>query len=391
MKLSQATLPAILAGSFLFAGCDGGSEVSGPSPDTVPPSRTSRVEVVKASAPTSSLSLATDSVIATAALAPRWDSVAALRERADLARRDAGLIATEWLARHPVASSWTLVDSSVQAGSGTTYLVRFSVDGVSQGGLVWIPVAAAPVPVVLFGHPGDAGLTGQFLNLFGLLLGPIKGQSILVAPAYRGETATLGTSSVGSDSLAASPWDRDVDDGLAFLQAVLDHFPKADANRIAAVGYSRGAGVSLLSGIRDSRIGGVFEVAGPADFFAPSVQRVGVTLAQGGTIDLPGLDYLEAHVLAPFRSGAIPADSVRRELLRRSPARLALAGGLPFPVEVVHGLSDTTVHPDQSRALLAAKPDAVVKFVPGANHTNILQSATVAIELQSFLQSHLGL
>ena len=388
LRTSALALPLILS----LSGCFEDSGLS-TTTTTTTPNPAATVTALEAWAPTANLHLAGDTNLAASAESARWDSVVNLAKYDSGARADLVRIVSDWRARDPVASGWTVVASQSETG-GTLSLVRFSVDGVSQGGLVWMPSSSGKHPVVMFGHPDDQGIDGDFISLLGDLLGTLNSQVAIVAPAYRGEEASLGEDTVQSDAAEQSPWDRDVDDGLAMLQAALDQYPQADASRIAAVGYSRGAGVSLISAFRDARIQSVFEIAGPTDFFAPSIQRVAMGLMAGRSYSLPGLDYIDTEYLQPFKNTTISADSLRRVLLERSPARWALSGLLPS-TEAVHGTADSTVSPDQSAALKAA--DSRVTYLPitGMTHTSFLsvlsQSMPISSALQAFLKNHLSL
>jgi hypothetical protein len=334
----------------------------------------------------------------------RWDSVVNLSKYRVAADSDLSRILADWASRTPRATGWTQVASSDTAMGtghhGTLSLVRFSVDGVSQGALVWTPTASGKLPVLLVGHPGDGGVSDDILSGLGMLMGVPTGalvdSVILVAPAYRGETAWLGNDSVVGDPATASPWDRDVDDALGLLQAELDREPRADAARISAFGFSRGAGVSLLAALRDARIRSVFEIAGPTDFFAPSIQQVAFALYAGQSIDLPGVNYLTDRYVAPLWNGSIPADSIRTALLRRSPARLAGSHVLPDPVVAVQGLSDSTVFPEHTRHLAAADPRVDTTMIAGMGHTTWLESANLFTQalpignaLTAFLRNNL--
>jgi|GEM_PF-1565055 poly(3-hydroxybutyrate) depolymerase len=379
-------------------------ESSGPTNSN--PSQNSATALT-AWASTANLVLPGDTNLAPTSLRARWDSVVNLKAYAVQARTDLQRILADWAGRDPVATGWTVVDvdSSTNTDSlgnllGKMYLVSFSVDGISQGGLVWVPFSTRPLPVVLFGHPDDNGIDDSYVQLLGDLMGPQYAQAIIVAPAYRGETATLTTdySNVTSDASTQSPWDRDVDDGLAFLGATLNHF-STDSSRIATVGYSRGGGVSLISAFRDPSIHSVFEIAGPTDFFSRSMQSIAMGLVQGQSYNLPGLDYLQTQYLQPFQTGSISADSLRSVLLRRSPARWALSGVLA-PTEAVHGTADSTVNPDQSKNLVAADPGVAYLSIAGMTHTSFLdgstdadfaQATTISNSLQAFLRTHLSL
>ena len=393
LRTSILALPLVLS----LGGCfeDSGS---GSNPTPMDPAKT--LTALEAWAPFATLDFPNDSDIASGPDAARWDSVVNLVKYRTGARADLARITGDWSTRNPVANGWTVVKSLPPSAGGTLSLVSFSVDGVAQGGLVWMPTAGGKHPVILFGHPDDQGISGGFLSEFAILLGTLDSQVVIVAPAYRGEVASLDSlTSVASDSGAQSPWDRDVDDGLAMLQAALDRYPQADASRISAVGYSRGAGVSLISAFRDARIQSVFEIAGPADFFAPSIQRIAIGLMAGQSFSLPGLDYIDANYLQPFQDRTISADSLRRELLARSPARLALSGLLPA-TEAIHGTADSTVNPDQSAALKAADSRVTYVSIAGMTHTSFLefsiqtyltQTGPIADSLQTFLRKHLAL
>lgn len=383
LNKSLVALPLLL----VLTGCFEDSGTSSPSPSYA---------TIAEWTQTGSATLPGDASLATGAIKPRWDSVVDLSTHAALARQDLQSILADWNARRPLATQWEIVATDSSDRRGKTHLVRFSVDGIVQGGLVWIPKSSKPLPVILFGHPSDNGISDDFFTLLRSLLGSLDSQVVIVAPAYRGETATLNNDDVESDVSKQSPWDRDVDDGLAFLKGSLEQFPSCDPTRIAAVGYSRGAGVSLISALRDKSIGSVFEIAGPTDFFAPSLQNIALGLLADKTYDLPGLDYLNAKFLQPFKTGTISADSLRRVLLRRSAARWALSGQLPA-TEAVHGTADSTVKPDQSEALVAADRRVAYLKIQGMTHSSFLfptlytQSAAISSDLQKFLKAHLSL
>ncbi|HNY29487.1 MAG TPA: alpha/beta hydrolase fold domain-containing protein [Fibrobacteria bacterium] len=379
---------ALLALSMgIVLGCSDSST----SPDATPPAK-STPESLSSWAPDATPSLPGDAVVEIASLGARWDSVANLARYQAEVRKDLAGIFAEWNARKPAAADWDTIKSVAQS-NGTTHMVAFSVDGVAQGGLIWTPSVTGPKPVVLFGHPGDNGVDDNFAGVLSFLMGSTWGRCIVVMPAFRGEDASLSGVAIAGDATKASPWDRDVDDGLAMLQAVLSRNPQADASRIAAVGYSRGAGVALLSALRERRIKGVYEIAGPTDFFAPSIQNLSKALAAGASIDLPGLDAIESRYLAPFRNGTISADSLRTVLLARSAARLAISGLLPATV-AVHGTADSVVHPDQTIALKAADSRVDYQSVTGMTHTSGVLGANqpqVAQSLQAFLKTTLAL
>jgi len=93
----------------------------------------------------------------------------------------------------------------------------------------------------------------------------------------------------------------------------------ADASRISAIGFSRGAGVSLITALRDKRIKSVFDIAGPTDFFAPSIQQVSFAIAAGQPIEkiasvllTPYLVYYDLAIPAAAAADADPGAVARR-------------------------------------------------------------------------------
>jgi len=391
MKMRHAAIALVLA--LALGACD--------SSTSSPPSVTNTQALQTWAASVTDLSLPGDSNFApssvSAAMKEKWDSVVNLQRFKTEANADLARILADWASRNPVVSAWTEVNSTdtmVTGVNGWMKLVRFTVDGVSQGGLAWVPKASGSHPVILVGHPGDQGVTATLAATFGALMGAARlNNTILLFPAYRGETAYMLNDSVAGDPATASPWDRDVDDGLAMLQASLDRMPGADASRIVAFGFSRGAGVSLIAALRDKRIKAVFEIAGPTDFLAPSIQLLAFQLAGGGTVDLPGVNYISGRYVMPYWNGAIPADSIRTALLRRSVARMARSGLLPT-TQAIHGSADVTVYPEQTRHLALADARVDTLFVPGMTHTSWfsapVEQMTIGSRLQTFLQANLG-
>lgn len=389
MKPRHILSCALLLGAVLaLTGCgDTGTDpVTQLTPST--DASTARYAALRDWAVSGSITLTGDAAIAPSdpALKSRWDSVV------DLSNRNADLAAilADWSSRSPRPEGWTVVDSLVDTSS-VTQLVRFSVEGVPQGALVRRPLkATGKLPVVLFCHPSDDGMGTSYLNFLIFALGTLADQVLIVAPAFRGETASLGTDSVISPSFSQSPWDRDVDDAMAVLSAGLSLY-SADSSRVAALGYSRGGGVALLASLRDPRIGSVFDISGPADLFAPSFQRVAIGLFAGGTSTLPGIKVLDTLLIKPFASGRISADSLRRGMLRRSPARWARSGLLPL-TQAVHGDADSTVNIDQSYALVAAAPTrASLAVATGSSHLSVMFSQSLSANLVPFLKARLGL
>lgn len=159
---------------------------------------------------------------------------------------------------------------------------------------------AGSLPVVVYAHGGDDGVSTLQLALVASVLGDASAGFAWVVPSFRSETLTTGTGAWTSGG-RPSPWDLDVDDALALLGAALGHAPGADGERVGVLGFSRGAGVGLLMGVRDARIDRVVEFFGPTDFFGPFVRDVVTDALLGELRDLPGLPALNEQFIQRSR------------------------------------------------------------------------------------------
>jgi dipeptidyl aminopeptidase/acylaminoacyl peptidase len=217
-----------------------------------------------------------------------------------------------------------------------------------------VPPGAAGrrLPVLVVGHGGDRGTSPRDFEG-----GAFARDWVQVLPSFRGErlrTGAFGRGRAFRSGGTPSPWDRDVDDAIALLNAVFEVVPEADPGRVAALGRSRGAGVVLLMAARDTRVRGVVSVFGPTDFFLPEVQRL-ARRALRVPVRLPGAGFLADSVLFALRDGRLPLARARLDLLRRSPAHFARR--LP-PVQLHHGALDTKVPAAHSERLASTLRDA---------------------------------
>lgn len=264
-------------------------------------------------------------------------------------------IRVEWAARDvaPVDTRVEGTEPSTLGGAPATLRVlSHAIEGGRHYGAVVTPDGAAPgsLPVLVFAHGGDQGVSTLALAQLTLALGSVAADFVWVVPAFRSERLTTSEGSWRSDG-EASPWDRDVDDALALLGAAIDETPEADADRIGVLGLSRGGGVALLMGVRDPRIDRVVEFSGPTDFFGPYIRDIVEDAVDGRITDLPGWATLDARYLQPFLDGASTIADLRLELVRRSV--VLFATDLP-PVQVHHGTADDVVDVGQAHALIEA-------------------------------------
>ncbi|HSJ25364.1 MAG TPA: acyl-CoA thioester hydrolase/BAAT C-terminal domain-containing protein [Longimicrobiales bacterium] len=300
-------------------------------------------------------------------------------------------VEAEWAARTPTAASVVEEASSLTlmaGGLGTVRVFSHVVDGHRHYGATLAPTGAAAgsLPVVVFAHGGDTGINMNDVALVTLVLGETVRNFVYVVPSFRSERLMVGEASWTSEG-APSPWDRDVDDALAFLDVALERVPEADASRIGVLGASRGGMAGLLMAIRDPRIRLVSELAGPTDFFGPWLRGLVQDARDGSLQPLPGIHVLDERFMQPLFRGEMTPAEFRLELVRRSP--VLWADRLP-PVQVHHGTADDIVPVSQAHSLVSALADLQrdvgdeVFLYPGAGH-NILELREVDARIISFL------
>jgi len=201
-----------------------------------------------------------------------------------------------------------------------------------------------------------------------------------VIPSYRSESIRFSGQTWISEG-PESPYDFDVDDVMSLLSVAAQIEPAADLSTVVNVGVSRGAGVGMLMGVRDSRVDGIVEFFGPTDFFGPFLQDVFEETLLGMPPDLPSINYLEEEIIIPLQKGDMSIAEARIELLRRSPARFASL--LPV-LQAHHGTADTVVPVSQIEHLIDAM-DAISRTAPefegfiysGGTHTPLSMPASI--------------
>jgi putative CocE/NonD family hydrolase len=218
-------------------------------------------------------------------------------------------------------------------------------------GLAPIPAEAAPGFSTAYQRiPGDGGTelgavvltpTGQGSGPFPLVVMPSSWGVPNVE--YVGQGSKLATAgfqvisyssrgfwdSAGGIDIAGPPTVADVSDVIDWAG---EHTP-ADTSKVAAVGISYGAGVSLLAAAKDPRIKAVGAMSGWADLIASlnpndtvNLQSVAALLALGNITGRPGPEMqslqtkfiggnfdgaiAEAEALAPVRSAATTVDQI---------------------------------------------------------------------------------
>lgn len=302
-------------------------------------------------------------------------------------------VEADWATRAPAATD-VMVEKDTLVTVGALELrvrvVSHEVDGLTHYGAVLTEVGVAgPAPLLVYAHGGDDGVDVDDVLLTLPFVGDAAAGSVWVVPSFRAETLSFGVSSWTSDG-PPSPWDRDVDDALSLVEVALQIEPAADAERMGVLGFSRGAAVGMLMGIRDPRIDRVVEFFGPTDFFGPFVQEVVAEALRGDPRPLPGLPYLDQTLLQPLAAGALGIPAVRAELVRRS--AVLFAERLPV-LQLHHGRDDQVVAVGQAESLIATmktigrvEPDFEAFLYAGGTH-NLLTLTGAIPRAVAFLEA----
>ncbi|MBK6899813.1 MAG: hypothetical protein IPH09_11260 [bacterium] len=157
-------------------------------------------------------------------------------------------VAQDWAGRLPTPTDWKVVRTGVDDATGfTVQAVSHEIEGFTHyGGLryprLWTQQGRFPVLVLL--HGGFDGLTLDFLVNFdaNFPAAAFADSFLVVAPTFRSEPLNggqpLGIRISGGEP---SPFDRDCDDTMALLTAVLLNIPQADPGYVVVLGAAAAA------------------------------------------------------------------------------------------------------------------------------------------------------
>jgi dipeptidyl aminopeptidase/acylaminoacyl peptidase len=204
------------------------------------------------------------------------------------------------------------------------FAITYKSDSLLINGIIAEPKAEGVFPVVLFNRGGNkkTGNDAKFSTLFSLLTTSAKLASegyVILASCYRGETDEFGG--------------RDINDVLD-LAKTAHELPKANANRIGMLGWSRGGMMTYLALQCTDYIKTAVVGNGPTDL-APLLE------------ERPEMESVCARLIPNF------LENREQELKKRSAVYWADELDKNSSLLILCGTNDENVNPNQAHKLAA--------------------------------------
>ena len=225
----------------------------------------------------------------------------------------------------PAAAPAYTVDATDSVAGVEMQAITYRSDGLNVKAYLFLARGTGRRPGIVFNHGGVSGVSKDMLRRSADLA---KAGYMVITPAYRGEGGSEGRVEVAAG---------EVDDVLAAAELLRRH-PRVDPKRMALVGSSHGALISVLGAVRDGRFAAVAEACGVMDVHAWYRYLVD-----------NGFDVSDSLSVAVYGRG--PED--KPEAFERRNA-LRVIKDLRTPLLIQQGLKDRTVPPDQAYRLAAA-------------------------------------
>lgn len=148
-----------------------------------------------------------------------------------------------------------LQDSAVSTSQGVairqwTYLS----DGLRVKGELYLPPGGKKLPLIIFNHDGISGISSEHRQSSVRLA---RAGYVVFSPSYRGEDGSQGVVEIAKGEV------RDVLNVVPHLKS----HPRVDGKRIALVGASHGALISVLAASRSKEIKAVVAAYGVMDIY----------------------------------------------------------------------------------------------------------------------------
>lgn len=230
-----------------------------------------------------------------------------------------------------------------QIGGIPVSVWTYPSDGLKVKGLLFLPRARDRLPLILFNHDGISGISEEHMRASARLA---RAGYAVFAPSYRGEDGSEGTVEVAAGEV------RDVLNAVPPLARV----PGIDARKVAIVGVSHGALISVLAAAQEPEVDAVVAADGVMEIYG-WWQHLGQT----GKL---GRDPLTRRVY-----GHGPEDNPQAFSTRQA---LAQIPKLKAPILILKGGRDDIVPVEQAITFKAhldrAQHRATLKIYPHCRH-----------------------
>lgn len=230
-----------------------------------------------------------------------------------------------------------------QIGGVPVSVWTYPSDGLKVKGLLFLPRVRDRLPLILFNHDGISGISEEHMRASARLA---RAGYAVFAPSYRGEDGSEGTVQVAAGEV------RDVLNVLPLLTRA----PGIDARKVAMVGISHGALISVLAAAREPEVDAVVTADGVMDIYGwwRHLRQKGIS----GRDDLSRRIYGDGPERKPLAFSTRHAMNQIPNL--RAPV-LILQGGLDDVVPVEQAITFKT-HLDRARH------PAALKIYPHCGH-----------------------
>jgi predicted esterase len=272
-------------------------------------------------------------------------------------RLELASVEIDWAIRNPLGVDLkTEAERELPDGKRLLVVSHF-VDWRRHYAAVRLPAGDGSFPILMLNHNGTDGVDITEIAAADEFLGDgaLRDGCIVLLASFRGEKLRAGEMGVFQSRGDSGEMDRDADDAIGLLDAVIRGFPQADAGRAAALGFSRGAHVALHSAMREPRLRGVVDFFCATDFFHPEVKTQVLAAARGQRVRNPIITAVMRDVVKPLEAGDYRLEEARTHLLRISPAYFAAR--LPR-VQLHHGGKDPIISPAHSQRVVDTLSEA---------------------------------
>lgn len=155
-------------------------------------------------------------------------------------------------------------------GNITLYHITYYSDGLKVKGILYLPPVkkGQKFPVVIFNHDGISGISLEHEKSSLRIAG--EGYAVF-CPAYRGESTSYRDRKKKEDERDKSQGEIEIAKGEVndVLNAIkmLSHYKWADMNRVALVGASHGALISVIAAARSKQVKALVAAYGVMDIY----------------------------------------------------------------------------------------------------------------------------